>query len=80
MGAAVNRNDARTIAHGLLADGLDVSTLTPQGRRELRFAIDRLLALANVGLTDMERMAIACGNEPYADYRVCPHCGGSGKV
>lgn len=33
----------RTIAKGLLPDGLDVSKLTPQGRQEIRDAIDRLL-------------------------------------
>lgn len=37
------RPAARTIAKGLLPDGLDVSTLTPEGRQEIRNAIDQLL-------------------------------------
>ena len=32
------------------------------------------------GLTSMQRLAIACGNEPYADERICPTCDGSGHV
>lgn len=39
-------DDLRTIAAGLLADGLDVSKLSNVGRAELRQAIDRILALA----------------------------------
>lgn len=76
----MTRDDARTIAAGLLADGLDPSKLTPAGRQELRAAIDRLLDLAGVGLTDMQRLAILCGNEPYADYHVCETCKGKGYV
>lgn len=32
------------------------------------------------GLSDQQRCAIACGNEPYADDKVCPTCGGCGHV
>ncbi len=32
------------------------------------------------GLTDMQRLAIACGNHPYSDDKVCPQCNGSGTV
>ena len=32
------------------------------------------------GLTDMQRLAIACGNEPYADMSVCPTCNGKGMI
>lgn len=35
----------KTIARGLLADGLDVNKLTDLGRQELRNAIDALLEL-----------------------------------
>jgi hypothetical protein len=39
-------DDLRTIAAGLLADGIDVSKLSNIGKVELRQAIDRVLALA----------------------------------
>jgi hypothetical protein len=32
------------------------------------------------GLSDMQRLAIACGNEPYADNKVCTTCEGKGYV
>ena len=32
------------------------------------------------GLTSMQRLATASGNEPYADERICPTCGGRGHV
>jgi len=32
------------------------------------------------GLSDRQRLAIACGNEPYADEKVCPECRGFGTV
>lgn len=32
------------------------------------------------GLSDMQRFAISCGNEPYADDKVCPTCNGRGCV
>lgn len=32
------------------------------------------------GLSDQQRLAIACGNEPYADDKVCPECKGLGYV
>lgn len=32
------------------------------------------------GLTEIQRLAIAAGNEPYADVVVCPNCGGEGVV
>lgn len=32
------------------------------------------------GLSDRQRLAISCGNEPYADEKVCPGCGGLGYV
>jgi hypothetical protein len=41
-------SDARILACGLLADGLDVNRLTPEGRQELRRALDKLLELAAV--------------------------------
>lgn len=28
----------------------------------------------------MQRLAIACGNEPYEEERICPTCNGSGHV
>ena len=77
----MTRDDARVIASGLLPEGQDVMRdLTPAGRAEVRAAIERLLDVAGVGLTDMQRLAIQCGNEPYADYRVCHTCAGCGHV
>lgn len=32
------------------------------------------------GLTELQRLAITCGNEPYADAKVCPACKGFGHV
>lgn len=32
------------------------------------------------GLSDRQRLAITCGNEPYADDKVCPACAGRGYV
>lgn len=32
------------------------------------------------GLSDRQRFAIKCGNEPYADDIVCPICEGDGVV
>jgi len=32
------------------------------------------------GLSDLQRLAIKCGNEPYADDIVCPICDGNGVV
>ena len=32
------------------------------------------------GLSDMQRLAIACGNEPYGDEQVCERCAGSGLI
>jgi hypothetical protein len=42
----IARSDARILACGLLADGLDVNRLTPEGRQELRRALDKVLELA----------------------------------
>ena len=56
----MRRDAARTLAAGLLHHGLDADKLTPLGRAELRAAIEKLLDLANVGLTDSERLAITC--------------------
>ncbi len=39
------RSHARILVYGLLADGLDVERLTPQGRQELANALDRVLDL-----------------------------------
>jgi hypothetical protein len=76
----MTRDDAKTIAKGLLHDGMEPRSLTPAGRQELLDAIERLLDVAGVGLDDMQRLAIQCGNEPYADYKVCPHCSGRGYL
>lgn len=77
----MTRDDAKVIASGLLPDGQDpVRDLSPAGRAEVRAAIERLLDIAGVGLTDMQRLAIQCGNEPYADDKVCPTCKGCGHV
>lgn len=32
------------------------------------------------GITPQQRLAIMCGNEPYADDIVCPICDGDGEV
>ena len=32
------------------------------------------------GLSDTQRLAIACGNVPYEDDKVCPQCSGRGYV
>lgn len=32
------------------------------------------------GLSDRQRLAIACGNDPYADDKVCPTCAGRGCI
>lgn len=42
---ALTKETARVIACGLLADGLDVSKLTPLGRQEIKDALDALLAM-----------------------------------
>lgn len=34
----------------------------------------------DIGLGNMQRVAIACGNDPYADEAVCPNCHGRGHV
>lgn len=34
----------------------------------------------DVGLANMQRVAIACGNDPYADEQICPECKGRGHV
>lgn len=43
-------------------------------------AHDAAAALRRGGLSDQQRLAIACGNEPYADDNVCPNCRGFGYV
>lgn len=47
-------------------------------------AHDAAAALRRVGrpsgLSDIQRLAISCGNEPYADDKVCPNCKGLGYV
>jgi hypothetical protein len=40
----------------------------------------KVMATPALGLSDMQRLAISCGNEPYADDKVCPTCGGKGHV
>ena len=32
-----------------------------------------------LGVTGLQRLAIACGNEPYADAKLCEKCDGGGK-
>lgn len=32
------------------------------------------------GLTDLQRLALQCGNVPYEDDKVCPKCDGRGYV
>ena len=65
--------------------------LLPYLRRDLRpeelgaAAHDAVAALRRSsglpqGLSDRQRLAIACGNEPYADEKVCPNCRGFGTV
>ena len=39
----ISPRDARTIACGLLPDGVDVDKLTPKARQEIRAAIDAIL-------------------------------------
>jgi hypothetical protein len=34
----------------------------------------------DAGLSTMQRVAISCGNDPYADEAVCPQCKGRGHV
>lgn len=34
----------------------------------------------DIGLSNMQRVAIACGNDAYADESVCPQCHGRGHV
>lgn len=36
--------------------------------------------LGDVGLSNSQRCALSCGNEPYADFHVCKACSGSGYV
>jgi hypothetical protein len=44
--ALLSNSATRTIVAGLLPDGLDVSTLSPAGRAEVRRAVDQVLDLA----------------------------------
>jgi hypothetical protein len=44
----MTKRDARVIMEGLLADGLDVRTLTPKGRAEIRAALELILKLARI--------------------------------
>jgi hypothetical protein len=48
----IARSDARILAHGLLAEGLDVASLSYNGKLELARAIDKLLDLC--GIKDAE--------------------------
>lgn len=34
----------------------------------------------DVGLGDMQALAISCGNDPYTDEEICPRCKGRGHV
>lgn len=43
-------------------------------------AVAALARLNSVGLTGPQRLAIACGNSPYEDDKVCPTCEGKGYV
>jgi len=36
--------------------------------------------LGDVGLSDRQRLALKCGNDPYADHQVCKACSGNGYV
>ena len=44
-----------------------------------RTALDKT-RLSGAGLSDLQRLAIACGNDPYTDEMVCPQCKGCGHV
>jgi hypothetical protein len=44
----ISYSDARILAYGLLADGIEVERLTPKGREEICRALDRLLDLCPV--------------------------------
>jgi len=41
----ISKSDARTIASGLFPSGQDVKSLTPEGREEIRRAVDVILRL-----------------------------------
>lgn len=43
--ASAGSGDLKTVARGLMPAGLDPSTLTPEGRDEVRAAIDAILRL-----------------------------------
>lgn len=43
-------------------------------------ALRRAALPPNTGLTDRQRLAIACGSGDYADEKVCPACKGLGHV
>lgn len=43
----MTRKQAKTILDALVADGMEVERLTPQGRQEIRDAVDVVLALAD---------------------------------
>jgi hypothetical protein len=36
--------------------------------------------LGDVGLSNSQRCALSCGNDPYADFQVCKACSGHGYV
>lgn len=42
-GMFLSHNDLRTVACGLLPDGVDVNKLTPEAREEIRAAIDVII-------------------------------------
>jgi hypothetical protein len=42
----ISKEDARIIACGLLHDGINADKLSPKARKEIRAAIERLLAVA----------------------------------
>ena len=52
--ATMNRDDARTIASGLFPSGQDIESLTPQGREEIRQAVDVILRLYDYNAARLE--------------------------
>lgn len=69
--------------HSIAKDGtrntqawMDVREIAETAARDCLAAV----GLRPAGLSDMQRLAIACGNEPYADDKVCPTCSGKGHV
>lgn len=45
-----------------------------------RYRSELAVLRGDAGLTLSQRGAIACGNEPFADEKVCPTCEGGGHI